>query len=162
MNSETETAIRDVIYKATLCLDEEDWNGWLALCDDDFEYAIKAYSPEIQQDMCYLNGNRSAMASMTEMLPKHNTDHSPLSRHTVVYEVKVDEVSGTAESVSSVTIHQTQLDGTSSHVDAGSSKLFIVGKYHDRFNLNGGGVKFSERTLRLATRRLDKGSHFPL
>lgn len=162
MSSNTEDAIRNAIYKATLCLDEENWNGWLDLCDEDFEYAIKAFSPEIRKDMCYLNGNRAAMQSMTEMLPKHNTDHSALSRHTVVYDVTVDEASKTAESVSSFTIHQTLLDGTSSHVDAGSSHLFLVGKYYDKFRVNGEGVKFVERTVRLATRRLDKGSHYPL
>jgi len=130
MSTNTENAIRNAIYKATLCLDKEDWNGWLDLCDEDFEYAIKAYSPEIRKDMCYLNGDRSAMASMTEMLPKHNTDHSPLSRHTVVYEINVDESDSSAEAVSSFTIHQTLLDGTSSHVDAGSSRLFLIGKYY--------------------------------
>jgi len=147
MSTNTENTIRNAIYKATLCLDKEDWNGWLDLCDEDFEYAIKAYSPEIRKDMCYLNGDRSAMASMTEMLPKHNTDHSPLSRHTVVYEINIDESDASAEAV---------------YVDAGSSRLFLIGKYYDKFRINGDGVKFVERTVQLATRRLDKGSHYPL
>ncbi len=162
MSTDTAAAIRDLIYKATLCLDDLDWQGWLDLCDEDFQYAIKAYSPEIRKDMCYLNGSREDLANMTEMLPKHNTDHSPLSRHTVVYEVGVDESSGTAQAVSAFTVHQTQLDGTNSHVDAGESRLFLVGKYYDKFRIDGDAVKFVERTVRLNTRRLDKGSHWPI
>ena len=46
---------------------------------------VKAFSPEIHYDMLYLDGSRAEMVSMCELLPKHNTDHSPLSRHTVVY-----------------------------------------------------------------------------
>lgn len=162
MSTETELAVRKAIYKAALNLDDQDWSAWLDLCDDDFEYAIKAYSPEIRKDMCYLNGNRKDMVTITEMLPKHNTDHSPLSRHTVVYDVQIDEATQSAQAVSSFTVHQTQLDGTNSHVTAGSSHLFLVGKYYDTFRITGDKVKFTERTVRLNTRRLDKGSHWPI
>ncbi|NKC12433.1 MAG: hypothetical protein GKR94_09580 [Gammaproteobacteria bacterium] len=155
-------AVRDTIYLAALLQDDEKWDEWLALCDEDFEYAIKAFSPEIQYDMTYLSGSRRDLASMTELLPKHNTDHSPLTRHTVVYRVDVDESAGTATAVSSFTVHQTLLDGINSHVDAGESRLFLVGKYYDKFKINGEGVKFSERIVQLNTRRLDKGSHWPI
>ena len=138
MSNDTASAVRDVIYQATLRLDDQDWSGWLDLCDDSFQYAIKAYSPEIRKDMCYLNGSRADLLTMTEMLPKHNTDHSPLSRHTVVYEVAVDEATNSASAVSSFTVHQTQLDGTNSHVDAGQTRLFLVGKYYDKFRIDGG------------------------
>lgn len=155
-------AIKEVIYQAALCLDDEQWDGWLALCDDDFHYEIKAFSPEIRYDMTYLSGNRAQVQSMMELLPKHNTDHSPLSRHTVVYSVDLDEKSGTATAVSSFTVHQTLLDGINSHVDAGESRLFLVGKYYDKFRIRDGKVKFTERVVRLNTRRLDKGSHWPI
>lgn len=160
--STAQDAVRDTIYAAALALDEQKWDEWLALCDEDFYYAIESYSPEIRKNMIYLDGKRDALANMTEMLPKHNTDHSPLSRHTVVYEVGVDESSGTAQAVSAFTVHQTQLDGTNSHVDAGESRLFLVGKYYDKFRIDGDAVKFVERTVRLNTRRLDKGSHWPI
>lgn len=155
-------AVKDVIYKAALCLDDEKWEGWLALCDDGFHYEIKAFSPEIRADMTYLSGDRAHMHSLTEMLPKHNTDHSPLSRHTVVYSVELDSQAGTATAVSSFTVHQTLLDGVNSHVDSGESRLFLVGKYYDKFKIGDGGVKFTERVVRLNTRRLDKGSHWPI
>ena len=155
-------AVRSTIYEASLALDDCRWEDWLALCDDEFYYAIKAFSPEISYDMIYLDASRAEMASMCEMLPKHNTDHSPLSRHTVVYRVAVDEGGASASAISSFAVYRTILDGMASHVEAGSSNLFLVGKYHDRFKLGNGTAKFVERIVRLDTRRLDKGSHWPI
>ena len=154
--------IRSTIYEASLALDECRWNDWLALCDDEFYYAIKAYSPEIHYDVTYLDGSHPELVSMCELLPKHNTDHSPLSRHTVVYRVAVDEDGASASAVSSVAVYRTILDGMASHVEAGSANLFLVGKYHDRFKLDNGNARFVERIVRLDTRRLDKGSHWPI
>ena len=155
-------AVREVIYKACLYKDDLQWDKWLELCDDDFEYAITAFSPEIQYDMTYLDGNRAEMATMVEMLPKHNTDHSPLKRHCVVYSVDVDEASQTAQAVSSVLIYQTLLDGINSHVDAGETRLFVAARYLDKFRIKDGAVKFTGQQVKLETRRLDKGSHWPL
>ena len=155
-------AVRSAIYEASLALDECRWADWLGLCEDTFYYAIKAYSPEIHYDMTYLDGSRAEMVSMCDLLPKHNTDRSPLSRHTVVYRVTVDDAGTNASAVSSVAVYRTVLDGMASHVEAGSSNLFLVGKYHDRFKLENGSAKFVERIVRLDTRRLDKGSHWPI
>ena len=161
MNTPNHT-VCSAVYEASLALDECRWNDWLALCDDEFYYAIRAYSPEIGYDMIYLDGNRAELVSMCELLPKHNTDRSPLSRHTVVYRVAVDEGGASASAVSSFAVYRTVLDGMASHVEAGSSNLFLVGKYHDRFRLANGRAKFVERIVRLDTRRLDKGSHWPI
>jgi methanesulfonate monooxygenase subunit beta len=155
-------AVKDTIYQACLSLDDEAWSDWLELCADDFQYAIKAYSPEIRSDMTYLSGNRDEMATLTEMLPKHNTDRSPLSRHATVYKVDISEDGKEASAVTTVAIYQTRLNGTSSHVDAGSTQLFVSAKYYDRLRIENGSAKFVERTTRLDTRRLDRGSHWPL
>ena len=159
---DTAAAVRETIYKACLYQDDLQWDKWLELCDDDFEYAIKAFSPEIQYDMTYLSGTRSDMQTLVEMLPKHNTDHSPLKRHCTVYSVETDEAAQTATAVTSVLVCQTLLDGVNSHVDAGESRLFLVGRYLDRFRIHGDSVKFTSREVRLDTRRLDKGSHWPI
>ena len=52
------------------------------------------------------------------------------------------------------------LDGINSHIDAGENRLFMVGRYNDKFILENGTAKFLEREVRLETRRLDKGSHY--
>jgi methanesulfonate monooxygenase small subunit len=155
-------AVRDTIYTACLLLDEQKWNEWLDLCDEDFQYAIKGYSPEIRYDVTYYTNNRKNLATMIGMLPKHNTDHSPLKRHATVYLVDVDKQGKTASAVTSLVVYQTMFDGINSHIDAGESRLFLAGKYLDKFRINGGTVKFVEREVRLETRRFDRGSHWPI
>jgi methanesulfonate monooxygenase subunit beta len=54
------------------------------------------------------------------------------------------------------------LDGINSPIAAGATQLFLIGKYHDRFRIGGEGPRFVERNVLLDTRRLDKGSHYPI
>jgi methanesulfonate monooxygenase small subunit len=154
--------VRDAIYRATLYLDDQKWDDWLNMCDDDFHYAIKSFSPEINYDMTYLQGSRKDLATLVKLLPKHNTDHSPLKRHTTVYTIDVAEDGKTAQAVSSFVVYQNLLDGINSHLDAGESRLFLVGRYIDTLKIDGDRPKFLKREVRLENRRLDKGSHWPI
>jgi len=156
------SVVRDTIYRATMALDDQKWEDWLDLCDEEFHYRISAFSPEINKDMIYLQGKRKDMETLVRLLPKHNTDHSPLRRHTSVYTVDVaDDLTG-ATAISSFVIYQNMLDGVNSHLDSGESRLFLVGKYHDTFKFEDGKAKFVKREVRIDNRRLDKGSHWPL
>jgi methanesulfonate monooxygenase small subunit len=154
--------VRDAIYRATLLLDDQKWDQWLDLCADDFKYEIKSWSPEINYDVTYLAATRQSLASMVKLLPKHNTDHSPLTRHTTVYSVDVAEDGKTAKAISSFVVYQNMLDGINSHIDSGESKLFLIGKYRDTMNIENGTARFASREVRLENRRLDKGSHWPI
>jgi methanesulfonate monooxygenase subunit beta len=154
--------VRDTIYRATLLLDDQRWNEWLDLCDDSFHYAIKSFSPEINRDMTYLQGSRKELATMVKLLPKHNTDHSPLTRHTTVYTVDVANDAESASAISSFVVYQHMLDGVNSHIDAGESRLFLVGRYIDTFKIADDKARFMKRVVRLENRRLDKGSHWPI
>jgi len=162
LNVDAAALVRDTIYRSTILLDRQDWNEWLAHCDDQFQYAIRAWSPEINKDVTYLALDRQGLASMVKLLPKHNTDHSPLTRHTSVYTVDVDEAAHSANAVSSVIVYQNLLDGINSHIDAGESRLFLVGKYLDTFKIENNEAKFVSREVRIENRRLDKGSHWPI
>lgn len=155
-------AVKDTIYRATIFLDDEKWEEWLGLCNEDFEYAIRCFSPEINQDMTYLRGKKHDLASLVKLLPKHNTDHSALHRHTTVYLVDVADNGRSATAVSSFAVYQTLLDGNNSHIDAGESHLFLVGKYYDKLSLDGNRPMFLSREARIYERRLDKGSHWPI
>lgn len=155
-------AVRDTIYRATIFLDDQKWEDWLALCDDGFQYAIKSFSPEINRDMTYLQSTRKDLEGMVRLLPKHNTDHSPLKRHTSVYTVDVGADLKSAKAVSSFVVFQNLLDGENSHIDAGESRLYIVGRYIDEFKIDGGAARFVKREVRLENRRFDKGSHWPI
>ena len=155
-------AVRELIYRASLLLDGERFGEWLDLCAPEFVYRIKAYSPEIRKEMIWLEHDRAGMQTLVEMLPRHNTDHGQLSRHATVYTVEMDGERDGVSAVTSFACYRTMLDGINSHLDAGETQLFLIGKYHDRFRLEEGRPLFVERTVRLDTRRLDKGSHYPI
>ena len=157
-----ERKIEKTIYKATMALDENNWSEWFELCDETFAYAITSFSPEINKQMTYFSGDKKELVGLMDMLPKHNTDHSPLHRHTSVYSIDISEDGKSATAVSSVTIYQNMLDGINSHLDSGESRLFVIGKYVDQFAIVNGVPKFTNRETKLDNRRLDKGSHWPL
>ena len=153
------SAVSDTIYRSCLFLDEGDWGGFLDLCDTSMTYSIKAYSVEIRKDMEYLSHNKNELKSLTEMLPKLNSDHSPLRRHASIYTVDVSKDGKTATAVTSLAVYINLHDGINSHIDSGDTRLFLVGKYLDKFKMNGEAAHFVERVVRLDTRRLDKGTH---
>ena len=159
---DTVALVKDTIYRSCIYLDDEQWPEWLDLCSEDFNYRITSYSPEIRKDMIYFAHSFSELKSMTEMLPKHNTDHSPLKRHAVVYTVSLAEGLKYADAVTSVVIYQNMLDGVNSHIDSGETRLFCVGRYIDKLVISDQQAKLADREVRLENRRLDKGSHWPL
>jgi methanesulfonate monooxygenase subunit beta len=153
--NDVESAVRGLIYRSCLRLDEGDFSGWLDLCAPEFRYAITAYSPEIRKEMTWLDHDRDGMEGLFKMLPKHNSDHSPLTRHASVYVVDLDGEGNVATAVTSVVVYRTAMDG-------GATDLFAVGKYFDTVSLEGETPLLAGRNVRLDTRELGIGSHFPL
>ena len=153
------SAVTDTIYRSCLYLDNGNWEEFLNLCDVEMIYSIKAYSVEIRRDMEYLSHNKKELGSLTEMLPKLNSDHSPLRRHASVYTVDIGEDGETATAVTSLAVYQNMHDGINSHIDSGETRLFLVGRYFDKFKISGDSASIIEREVRLDTRRLDKGTH---
>ena len=154
--------VTDTIYRGSLALDDLQWDTFLSLCGDPFNYVVKSFSPEINKDVTYMQHDREGLKLLLDLLPKHNTDHSPLRRHTSVYTVDVAADGLTAKAVSSFVIYQNMLDGENSHIDSGESRLFLVGRYLDTLTLQPDGARFAERLVRLDNRRFDKGSHWPI
>jgi methanesulfonate monooxygenase small subunit len=157
-----ERAIADVIYRACLLLDDQKFMEWLELCTPEFSYRITTYSPEIRRQMTWYEQDVAGLKGMIEMLPKHNTDHGRLTRHVTVYTVDVGRSQSEASAISSFACYRTMLDGINSHIDCGESQLFLIGRYYDRFIIGEQGPRFLERNVALDTRRLDKGSHYPI
>ena len=152
-------AVTDIVYRSCLYLDDGNYKEFLKLCDESMLYCIKAYSVEIRKDMEYLSHNKKELGSLTEMLPKLNSDHSPLRRHASVYTVDISEDGKTATAVTSLSVYLNMHDGINSHIDSGETRLFLVGKYLDKFKISGENAILIEREVRLDTRRLDKGTH---
>ena len=151
VKSEERVAIEELVYRSCLALDARDYKMFLDLCDADFRYSITTHSPEIRRDMVWLDHDRKGMETLFTNLPRHNSDHSPLTRHATVYTVDLD---GEAASVvSALQVFRTQLDG-------GATELFAVGRFHDRVSLNG-TPKLLRRVVKLETRLLGYGYHIP-
>jgi methanesulfonate monooxygenase small subunit len=137
-----------------LLLDDKDYKGYLDLCEPDFHYSITAQSPEIRKEMTWLDHDRKGMETLFTQLPRHNSDHSPLTRHATVYSVSMDESANAADVVTALQVFRTELDG-------GATSLYAVGRYLDRVSLSNGAPKLARRTVKLDTRMLGIGYHVP-
>lgn len=146
--------IERLVYESCLALDEKDFKGYLELCEPGFRYSITAQSPEIRRDMTWIDHDRKGMETLFANLPRHNSDHSPLSRHATVYRVDIDGDGRQAKVVSALQVFKTALDG-------GATELMAVGKYHDVVQVNDGKPKLLSRTVKLDTRMLGIGYHIP-
>jgi len=153
MSSER-VAIEELIYQTCMTLDQGDYSSFLGLCDPQFEYRLSAFSPEIKQDMTWLDHGRTEIEDLFNTLPKHNSDHSPLTRNAVVYKVDIDSQKQQASVVTALQIFKTALNG-------GTTQLFAVGKYYDTISLCGKAPALLKRHVRLDTRDLGWGGHIP-
>src|SRR3989440_12127361 len=150
---EKRQAIEELVYRSCLALDSGDYKGFLALCDPGFRYTITTHSPEIKRDMVWLDHDRKGMETLFTNLPRHNSDHSPLTRHATVYTGELDS-STNASVVSALQVFRTQLDG-------GATELFAVGRSHDTVKFDGEQPKLARRVVKLDTRLLGYGYHIP-
>lgn len=151
-------AVEAIIYEGVLALDERRFGAFLAGTTPDFRYRITAHSAELRKDMTWLEHDRKGLAALFELLPKHHVSGAAWLRHAVLYSAhrEYDEV----HTVTSLAIHHTVVDTVDAHVEGGSSRVFAVGRYHDRFRLWNGDWLLAEREARLDTRQLGLGSHF--
>jgi methanesulfonate monooxygenase subunit beta len=148
------TAITELIYSSCLLLDDKNFKGYLDLCAEAFRYSITTFSPEIRRDMTWLDHDREGMNTLFTQLPRHNSDHSPLTRHATVYTISPGAAPNEAQVVSALQVFKTDLDG-------GASQLYAVGRYLDTVSLAGGAAKLARRQVRLDTRMLGIGYHIP-
>ena len=88
------TAAAELVCRTCLALDAKDFTGYLALCDESFQYEITTWSPEIRKPMSWLAHGRAGLQTLFANLPRHNSDASLLTRHVTVYTVTpADEAS---------------------------------------------------------------------
>jgi len=147
-------AIEELVYRSCMALDERNFKGFLDLCDDDFRYTVTAYSPEIRKDMVWLDYDKAGMSTLFGNLPRHNSDHSPITRHATVYTVSVDAAAQEAQAVSALQVFRTQLDG-------GATELFAVGRFHDTIKRGGAAPSLLKRVVKMETRLIGAGYHIP-
>jgi methanesulfonate monooxygenase small subunit len=148
------SAIEELVYRSCLALDAKNFKGYLDLCDSQFQYSITAHSPEIRKDMIWLEHDKAGMQSLFTNLPRHNSDHSPVTRHATVYTVETDEAAQQATVVSALQVFRTTLDG-------GATELFAVGRYVDTVKTDGAAPTLLKRVVKLDTRQFGFGYHIP-
>ena len=146
--------VEEAIYSSLLRLDAHDFAGFLDICDPEFRYSIGAYSPEIRQDMTWLDHDKAGLRTLFENLPRHKSDRALLTRHATVYSVFWPPDAPEAKAVTSLQVYRTTLDG-------GETQLFAVGKIHDLLRLVDGQARLLRRDVKLTTRLLGIGSHIP-
>ena len=145
--------ITELIYKSFLALDDLKFAEFLDLCAPEFNYKITAYSPEIRKEMIWLEESRVSLNQLFVNLPKHNSDHSRLSRLGNVY-----LISKTAphewNAITFLQVFRTTLDG-------GATELFAVGKIYDKITETNTEFKILDREIKLETRMFGFGHHIP-
>jgi methanesulfonate monooxygenase subunit beta len=147
-------SIEELIYDSCLVLDDNDYEGYMALCAPEFTYKLSAYSPEVKREMTWLDHDRSEIEDLFKTLPRHNSDRNPLTRNAIVYKVRIDDEHNRADVVTTLQIYKTALNG-------GHTELFAVGKYFDTVSLSGGKPALLNRHVKLDTRDLGWGYHVP-
>lgn len=154
--------IQDLVYRSCLYMNDESWKDYLSLCDaPSFRYRVTNYSPEIRKEQCWADRDFKAMKASFDLIPRHNSDRSKLTRQVQIYTVDYDPRSREASVVSALTIYRTQLDGTMSYIESGQTALYAVGLYRDRIRMTEDAPKLVERVVQLDTRQLDVGTHKP-
>jgi methanesulfonate monooxygenase small subunit len=149
-----ERLVEVAVYQTALLLDGREFQGYIDLCEPDFRYSIGAYSPEIRKDMVWLDHDKPGLRALFETLPRHNSDHSTLTRHVTVYRVDVADDGASASAISALQVFRTALDG-------GTTELYAVGKIHDSLRITEGRARLSKRHIQLDTRMLGIGTHIP-
>lgn len=158
---ELRAALANLVAESAQLLDEKRFGEWLDLTAPSFRYRIEAYSHDIRREMIWLDHDRAGMIALIELLPKHHIDGGDWLRHVSLGKVE-REGPTTASAVSSLVVFQTVRDVGDAHVEGGSSRLHLVGRYHDFFEHDGQRWLLQSRSVRLQTRQLGVGTHlFP-
>ena len=146
-------AVKDVIYQSCLAMDDERFDEYLALCAEDYQYKVTAYSPELRKDMVWLEQSRSDLVAMFEMLPEHVKPEGRFTRHVQVYRVTPNGSPHALNVTSALTIYFTTARG--------DTKVFAIGRYNDVIDTSSGAPRLKAREVRLETRSLGTGSQIP-
>lgn len=146
--------VKAVVYRSCLALDDERFDDYLGLCAPDFQYRVTAYSPELRQEMVWLDHNREQMANLLEGVDNHHRLPGRFTRQANVYLVERDAGNGDATVTTSLVVMYTDVEGV--------SKVYAVGRYVDTIGVAGDRPLLTSREVRLETRELGPGSHVPM
>ena len=145
-------AVRALIQRTAMLLDEEKFDDWIALFDAKGTYELSAYSTEIRKWMTWQLSDRDTLERLLKEVHEHVRD--PAKRRHVVGIPLVRIEGERAEATSHFSIFRTLPDGVSS--------LYIVGSYQDQLVKRGGEWRYVSHKVIADTRVLDSFTHIPV
>jgi methanesulfonate monooxygenase small subunit len=146
-------AVRELVCRSCLLMDEERYAEYLGLCTEDYRYRVTAFSPELRKEMVWLDLNRGDMKNMFDMLPEHVKPEGTLARHVNVCSIQPNG-GDDLDVVSTVTVYFTDLRG--------ATRVFAIGRFKDSIDASGEEPRLRAREVRLETRALGAGAQIPL
>jgi methanesulfonate monooxygenase small subunit len=145
-------AVRDLVQKNAILLDEEKLDEWVATFEANGSYVLRAYSPEIRRWMTWWQSDRPTLAKMLKDVKQHVRD--PAQRRHVISSPVVTLNGERAEARAHFAIYRT--------VPEGQSSLYMVGRYEDTLVKNNGVWRYLSHSVIVDTRMLDTFTHIPV
>ena len=104
-------AVRPLIGRLSLALDDGHFDAFLALCDDPFHYRIRVWSPELKKQRTWLEHDRGGLAELFKSLPEHLQRPGRLHRQVTVATVDESNTEDFLVVISPFVVHHTNLEG---------------------------------------------------
>lgn len=145
-------AVRDLVQRTAMLLDEEKFDAWLKLFDSEGTYELSAYSTEIRRWMMWQHSDRDTLEKMLQDVEEHVRD--PARRRHVVGIPLVELDGERARVTSHFSVFRTSPEGQSS--------LYMVGCYDDRVVKRSGAWLYVAHKVIVDTRMLDSFTHIPV
>jgi 3-phenylpropionate/cinnamic acid dioxygenase small subunit len=145
-------AVRDVVQRTAVLLDDEKFVDWVSLFAADGTYEISAYSTEIRRWMTWQLSDRPALEKMLGEVHEHVRD--PARRRHVVGYPLINIEGDIAAATASFSLFRTTPEGQSS--------LYMVGVYEDRLVMQSGVWRYRSHKVVVDTRMLDMFTHIPV
>ena len=148
-------AISELVYTSCLHMNDGEFETWLNdLCAPEFRYTITNYSDELRRQQTWLDFDRDDMVRICTTVHEHVHYPGRFHRQANLYRIDFDADGKHANAVSGVVVVHTDLDGVSS--------FYAAGTYRDRIDVSGAAPLMIAREVRLDTRVLKFGSHWPV
>ena len=145
-------AIRDLVQRTAMLLDEENFDAWVNLFDAQGVYELTAYSTEIRRWMTWQLSERDALEKMLKDVEAHVRD--PARRRHVIGLPVVQLDGERGQATSHFSLFRTSPEGQSS--------LYMVGCYQDQVVKRSGVWLYTTHKVVADTRMLDSFTHIPV
>ena len=152
MNLADIEAVRELVLRTAILLDDENFEAWVKLFDAAGTYEMSAYSTEIRRWMTWQLSDRDTLEQMLKDVEEHVRDDA--KRRHVVGTPLVELDGEQARVTSHFSLFRTSPEGQSS--------LYMVGCYDDQVVKRSGAWLYASHKVVIDTRMLDSFTHIPV